>query len=109
MNNDPEDVPCEAPTCDKFALKVAGGRADAPVMPSYRRLLNGAAVAALVVALPTVSAGAAVRGNGSGNSGHGNGNWSNGNGNGNAPAQTPASPGASPSAPAISYQRCACR
>jgi hypothetical protein len=70
-------------------------------MPSYRSLLNGAAVVALVVALPTVTAGAAVRGNGNGNSGHGNDNWSNGsgNGNGNAPAQTPASPGASPSAP----------
>ncbi len=28
MNNDPEDTPCEAPACDKFALKVAGGPAN---------------------------------------------------------------------------------
>jgi hypothetical protein len=77
--------------------------------------VQGALVAALVVALPTVTAGAAVRGSGSGNgnpngaangngsddkgkdnSGHGNGN---GTGNGNAPGQTPAAtPGANPTA-----------
>ena len=79
-----------------------GGRADAPGMPSSRRLLHGAAAAALVLALPTVTAGAAVRG--SGNSGPGNGNdwngngaWNGGTGSGNAPVQTPAAPAAGPS------------
>jgi hypothetical protein len=83
-------------------------------MPSSRRLLHGAAIAAAVIALPSVTAGAAVRGNGDDNSGRDNGNtpwWKDdkggnsgkgngsGNGNGNAPAQTPAAPSASPSAP----------
>jgi hypothetical protein len=106
-------VPGRSPVRDAgAALKLAGGCADAPGMPTHRRLLNGAAVAALVVALPTVTAGAAVRGDGNGNHGNwnnGNGGWDSGNGNngngntgngnGNAPAQTPAS-GANPSAPA---------
>jgi hypothetical protein len=84
-------------------------------MPSSRRLLHGAAIAAAVIALPSVTAGAAVRGNGDDNSGRDNGNtpwWKDdkggnsgkgngsGNGNGNAPAQTPpAAPSASPATP----------
>jgi hypothetical protein len=82
-------------------------------MQKFPRLVHGVAVAALVIALPTVTAGAAVRGNGHGNgggngngnghdnSGHGNGNDGQGNngqgnGNGSAPAATPA-----PAAPAV--------
>jgi hypothetical protein len=92
-------------------VKARLRRADALGMPRSRNLLHGAAVAALVVALPTVTAGAAVRGDGNGNSGHGNGSnhWNNGNGNsgpgngtgtGNAPAQTPAAtPAPGPAAP----------
>jgi hypothetical protein len=53
-------------------------------------MLHAAAAAALVLALPTVTAGAAVRSDGHGNSG---------SGNGNAPAQTPAAPAANPGAP----------
>jgi hypothetical protein len=77
-------------------VKDDRGRADAPAMPSSRRLLHGAAAAALIIALPTVTAGAAVRGSGNGD-GHGHGNG--GKGNGNAPAPPPAAP-AAPTAPA---------
>jgi len=76
-------------------------------MPGISKLLRVAAVVALVLSLPTVTAGAAVRGNGNG-SGNGNGqnkdkdkgDKGNGNGNGSAPAQTPVIPAAPPVVPA---------
>jgi hypothetical protein len=61
-------------------------------------------VAALVLALPTVTAGAAVRGDhnrgpGNWNNGSWNGTNSNGRGTGNPPASTPSTPAARPTTP----------
>jgi hypothetical protein len=63
------------------------------------RLVYGAAVVALVISLPTVTAGAAVRGNGNGGSGNGHDRDRDARGNGNGPAQTPVIPAAPPVEP----------